>query len=70
MVVAVDLADSPAEGRPLLGERLEADRPLGRVPLLEAVPINDRDEVVEAGVTGRHRGLDGWLDALAVAIAP
>ena len=53
-VVAVDLGDGPAEGAPLVGQRLEAHRALGRVALLEAVAVDDDRQVVEAEVRGRH----------------
>ena len=56
MVVPVDLGNVPAEGAPLVGERLEAVGLLRAGALLEAVAVDDHGEVGELAVAGEHAG--------------
>ena len=58
-VVAVDALHVPAEGGPLVGQRLEAQHlARGAVGLL-VVDVDQADQVGEAVVGGAHRGLPG-----------
>jgi hypothetical protein len=67
-VVAVDLAHLQAEGPPFVGEWLERHDLLGRAVLLDAVPVDDRHQVVELVVGRGHRRLpDRAFLAFAVA---
>ncbi len=54
VVVAVGLVHGPAEGTELVGQRVEAHGRFGAVTLLEAVPVDDANELVQAEVAGRH----------------
>src|SRR3990172_4209057 len=68
LVVAVDLLHLPAEGAPLIGERLLAHDVDDEAVVLDAVAVDDRREVGEAVVRRRHRRLPALaLIQLAVA---
>jgi len=41
VIVAVDLADRPAERGPLIGQRIEVHRSLGEISLLQSIAIDD-----------------------------
>ena len=68
VVVAIHLAHRPAERPHLVGQRLQPDRPLRGVPLLQAVAIHDPGQVVQPEVRRGHRRLPvAALLELAVA---
>ena len=67
-VVSVDLLDVPAEGTPLVGDRLDCEPAREQAPRHHLVVVEDRDQVVEAKVRRRHRRLpDAALGRFSVA---
>src|ERR1700674_18042 len=54
MIVAVDLPNRPAEGRPALRERLQGDRQLGRRTLLKAVAVDNDRQAIQPELGSRH----------------
>ena len=66
-VVAVDLDRLPLEGLELLAHVPDVHDLLGRAVGLEVVVVDDRRQVRDVEVGGRHRGLPG-LALLAVAV--
>ena len=58
-VVAVDALHVPAEGGPLVGQRLEAEHLARRAVGLLVVDVDQADQVVEPVVRGAHRRLPG-----------
>src|SRR5215472_11368618 len=46
-----------AEGAPLVCHGIHPNRGFGKVPLLDAVSVDDHDQIIELIVPGRHRGL-------------
>src|SRR3990167_4134653 len=67
-IVAVDLPNLPAEGPPLVHERIEIQHLADRSKALDLVVVDDGDEVVQRVVRREQRSLPGrTLVALAVA---
>ena len=68
VVVAVDVADVPAEGAPFGGEVAELEGVLGEVEALHLVAVHDGDEVTQSVMRRKEGGLpDSPLVAFAIA---
>ena len=68
VVVAIDVADIPAEGAPFGGKVTQLQCVLGEVEALHLVTIHDGDQIAQTMMCGKESGLpDSSLVAFAIA---